>query len=1471
MTDREPELSPLKRALIEIRQLRAAAEEADLRRREPIAVVGVGLRFPGGAVDRRSYWRILRDGVDTITTVPADRWDAEGFYDPDPDAPGKMVTKEGGFLHGVDRFDASFFGISHREAASIDPQQRLLLATAWEALEDANIPPESLFGDSAGVFVGIINGDYLRMLMADVASIDSYAGSGNALSVAAGRIAYVLGTEGPAISYDTACSSSLVSVHAAAQSLRQRECNLAIAGGVNLILSPELTINHSQARMMAPDGRCKTFDAAADGYVRSEGCGLVVLKRLSDAEASGDRILAVIRGSAVNQDGRSGGLTAPNGPSQERVIAAALEASGLDADAVSYVETHGTGTPLGDPIEIGALRNVLSHGRTGDQTLRIGSVKTNIGHTEAAAGIAGLIKTVLMLQHDEIPPHLHLRELNPHLGSLIEGISIPTENTPWPRTDQPRIAGVSSFGLSGTNAHVIVSDPPATPAAPDGSGSANDGPRILPLSARSDEALATAARHHAALLEVDGGLEFGSLVTAAALNRSHLDRRLAVVGSTADQVGAALRAFADGGETSVVVGPAPVGTPINQVAFLFTGHGSQYPAMGAGLYRSQPVFAQAIDDCADVLGSRTGLDLKDILFGDGAALSTMRASQPALFSLQYALTRLWGAWGVRPTIVAGHSVGEYAAAVSAGALDLADGMALVAERGRLLDTLAPGGAMVALFVAESQVAEVVGDRNDVGVAAVNGPRTTVISGKRDAVDEVIEYLALDEDELRRLDIPVAAHSPLVEPILDEFAAAAASVNTVAPNIGLVSSMTGRLADQDLLTADYWRRHLRAPVRFGSVFDTLHQSGCGVMVEIGPAGTLVAQGRRAWPEGPAVWTASLDAEQDDAHQMLTALASVHTAGVDLDWPAITATPSSSRPAVDLPLYPWQERSYWAVTGSHGQPRSKVTRWQSANHGAERRAASAPLGLRIDAYPDRWELVDRLCIGAMVNAVIDLGCFTSDGEELTAETVVATGQVIVDQAPLVTRWLDHLVDAGLLHRTDDTYRSGSALTRTDITQMLADNQVDLSGIEPLIEYLLNCSRSLVEIVTGAESPLATLFPDGAYDVVDFLYHHWDIPTYYSGIVGGAIAAVAATRSGRPIRVLEVGAGTGGTTAHVLAELADANVRYHFTDVSDFFLTRARDRFAGHDGLSFGIVDLEHPPEAQGVEAGGFDVVVAANVLHATGDLDKTLDHVRRLLAPGGVLMAYEGTAYPRWADISTALIEGWQRFDDEWREDVPLVSADTWHLALAAAGFTEVATYPGDIAARLGDNSSYPGNQTIADVLLHHVILARAPGEDAFGYEPPTGSLLDNQADVSAAILAPQADDVAARLADAMEDERHDVLVDVVRDCIASVLRTPDPSSLQRDLPLQDLGFDSLMAVEFRDVLRAALGLDRKLPATLVYDQPTIRSIAGYLDGLLRGTDPEPMEVTEVPPESAFADIDEDDVEAALLAKLEEVER
>jgi acyl transferase domain-containing protein len=941
-SERISKLSPKRLALLAM-DLQSRLEAVEQKTKEPIAIIGVGCRFPGGASSPAAFWRLLHDGVDAISEVPGDRWDIETYYDPDPDAPGKMYAIHGGFIDGIDQFDPHFFGISPREAVTMDPQQRLLLEVAWEALENAGQAPEMLEGSSVGVFIGICSTDYSQLLLRlDPDLFDAYLATGSSHAIASGRLSYILGLHGPSVSIDTACSSSLVAVHMACLSLRAGECRQALAGGVNLLLTPYTTIALCKTRMLAPDGRCKTFDARADGFGRGEGCGMVVLKRFSDAVADGDNILAVIAGSAVNQDGRSSGITAPNGPAQEAVIRQALGSGGIEPSQVGYVETHGTGTSLGDPIEVNALNAVYGKGRAPDNRLGIGSVKTNFGHTEGAAGVAGLIKVVLSLQHKHIPPHLHLDEPNPHIAWNELPVHIPTTLTPWPVIQGRRIGAVSSFGFSGTNAHVIVAEAPEVEREENGKRQVH----ILCLSAKSEGALTDLARQYERYLKPHPDASLADICFTANAGRSHFLHRLALIAESQTGMRDRLTSFLSGDAAALAISRQIDNRKRPDIVFLFTGQGSQYVGMGRTLYETHSTFRKALDTCDELLRSRLEKPLLSVLYpqsGETSALDQTAYTQPALFSLEYALAELWRSWGIEPTAVMGHSLGEYVAACVAGVFSLDDALRLVSERGRLMQSLPQEGRMVAVFADELRVAaELAPYRNEVAIAAINGPENTVISGASGAIEEIVRRLEGEGIRSRELNVSHAFHSPLMEPILARFEKTAATVAFASPRVALISNLTGSLAEKDAVTqAGYWRRHLREPVRFLSSIATLYDGGYRVFVEIGPSPLLLGMARRCLREDRGVWLPSLRRGRDDWQQMLQTLAELYVHNVKIDWQGFDR--DYGRRRVSLPTYPFQRQRYWF--GTREPKRPQPTDLAQAEDGVLRKAGHPLLGNRI----------------------------------------------------------------------------------------------------------------------------------------------------------------------------------------------------------------------------------------------------------------------------------------------------------------------------------------------------------------------------------------------------------------------------------------------------------------------------------------------------------------------------------------------
>jgi acyl transferase domain-containing protein/acyl carrier protein len=905
------------------------ASLATTRTDDPIAIVAVACRFPG-ASDPEAFWDLLSGGRNAIREVPEDRFDVDEFYDPDPDAPGKMYTRFGGFLDAVDGFDPEFFGISPREAVWIEPQQRLMLEMAWEGLERAGYSPASLRGSQTGVFVGVAANEYAHLLSSEsIDKIMPYFITGNALNAISGRVSFALGLEGPAVAVDTACSSSLVAVHQAVQALHSGDCDMAIAGGVNVLLSPITIIAASRARMLSPVGQCKTFDASADGYVRSEGAGVLVLKRLSDAQRDGDRVCAVISGTAVNQDGASSGLTVPNGGAQQRLIATALARAGLVGGDVDYLEAHGTGTPLGDPIEAQAAGAVYGAGRGADRPLLMGSVKTNIGHLESASGAAGLIKVVLSLQHKVLPQSLHFDTPSPHIPWDSLPLQVVDQARPWEPDGRPRRAGVSSFGFTGTNAHVLIEEAPAKVAAPVQELSADvevsaaqpesqqESVNVLALSARSAEALVAVAQRYGSWLSAHPDADIAGVCRTAGVGRSHFEHRAALVVDTVQSAADGLAELADNRLRPGVLRGQCTDRPTT--AWLFTGQGSQYPGMARELFYAEPVFAEAVKRCADAVAGILPQPLLEVIFATdretggkaGETLKHTSFAQPALFAVEMGLARLWRSWGIEPDVVLGHSVGQYAAACVAGVFSLEDGARLMAERGRLFGSLPEGGRMVAVFADAKQVEEIAGQSPRVSVGAYNG-KNTVLSGPGEDLEHVVATFSGEGIRCTWLETSHAFHSELLEPVLGEFESYAAQLQFAVPTLPLVCNRTGAVLTADTpLDAPYWRRHSRQPVQFAESVRTVAALGCTVLMEIGPQPVLTGAAVQLWPEHLSAPRAlvSLRKGVGDRRQIADALATAYVSG---HRPNFAALQHGSPQKVELPTYPFQRRRFWPKT-------------------------------------------------------------------------------------------------------------------------------------------------------------------------------------------------------------------------------------------------------------------------------------------------------------------------------------------------------------------------------------------------------------------------------------------------------------------------------------------------------------------------------------------------------------------------------
>lgn len=1251
---------------------------------DPIAIVGIGCRFPG-ARGTKAFWTLLRDGVDAVGPVPQGRW-RDDLYHPEPGTRGRHYSPRGGFLDAVDAFDAGFFDISPNEADRMDPQQRILLETTWEAFEDAGIPVSALAGTDTGVFVGLSTSDYRALQFGSADWLDHHAGTGNAASIAANRISYLFDLQGPSLAVDTACSSSLLAVHLASESLRQGECGVAVAGGVNLMVTPDLTVAFSQARMLSPDGKCKAFDAGADGYVRGEGCGMVVLKRLSDAVRDGDPIVAVIRGSAVNQDGRTNGLTAPNGVSQQRVIRQALSRAGVAPTDVQYVEAHGTGTPLGDPIEMHAIRAVYGEGRTASQPLYVGSVKTNIGHLEAAAGVASLIKTAMELRARTVVPHLHFTQWNPEIALDGTSIDIPRGVIAWPATHSP-MAAVSAFGFGGTNVHVIVEGPPAVDTRSAGRGD------VLPLllSARTPAALRQSVELYRDRLRMTGDEAVADLAFTAAAGRDRFGVRMGVSGRTTGE-------FAEKLDKWLIRPQVLESVPRDgaQVAWFFTGQGSQYSGMAAGLY-GYDVCREVIDRLTTRLQQTRGIDLLPTLLtasADGdAALSRTSLTQPALYIVQCALSALWRSRGVEPAAVIGHSVGEFAAAWVAGVFSREDGLDLIAIRGHLMDTLGAPGAMAAVSTDLEHV-RTLSQGLDVEVTAVNAATQIVVAGSFAAVDAFVARCEGEGVTATRLVTSHAFHSALIVPALDGLADAASRIRHHAPRLPWISNLTGE-AVVTAPTPAYWRAHARQPVRFEDGVRALEALGVTAGLEIGPSPVLISLARRTLGAKKS-WVASLDRRRPADEVLCDAVVSLHAAGAHIDGHALF--PGARK--ISAPTYPFARDHHWFDTP--GEPAARAAVGMAAPQAKFYDVAWQPrpfptpaVGPGLDELRVHLSIIEPLLRTATQTATLPealqaLDSVALDWAHLTiaelAQGVRLPGRpqakalenadlevwnVRLGIAPrhhrLASRLLRWLVAHERIVRAEDGWQVTVA---PDPTRAAVRTVADYPEINFEAQLLARCGPRLGDVLRGDLDPLHVLFPGGDFGAAAAIYTDAPAAQLLNGQAAATLATYLSTRDrSEKIRLLELGAGTGGLTTYLLPVLAawGGEYEYVFTDLSPSFLEQARAKFSAYHGVEYRLLDLEsldrEPPAS-------YDIALAANAVHAVARLAPVLRGLRSVLRPAGQLWLLEGIRAQGWLDLTFGLTEGWWKAaDGDGRSSYPLLPVDRWCQMLGDAGFED----------------------------------------------------------------------------------------------------------------------------------------------------------------------------------------------------------
>ncbi|NKY44882.1 type I polyketide synthase [Nocardia cerradoensis] len=1469
MADDTKHLDYLKRLTVELRHTRQRLREMEDRKSEPIAVVGAGCRFPGGVRSPEDLWRLVSDGVDAIGAFPDDRgWDVDGLYDPDPEARGKSYTRSGGFLYDAAEFDAAFFGIGPREALAMDPQQRILLETSWEALERAGIDPSTVRGSDTGVFAGAANGEYADLLHDGPVDLRGYLLTGTTGSVVSGRVAYALGLEGPAVSVDTACSSSLVAVHLAVRALRSGECAMALAGGVTVMGSPGMFVEFSRQRGLAPDGRCKSFAAAADGTGWSEGAGMLVLERLSDARRRGHRVWAVIRGTAINQDGASNGLTVPNGPAQQRVIRAALADARLSPGDVDVVEAHGTGTVLGDPIEAQALLSTYGQGREPDRPLWLGSLKSNIGHAVAAAGVGGVLKMIMAMRHGAMPPTLHVDEPTPRVDWSAGAVELLTERRDWPaEPGRPRRAAVSSFGISGTNAHVILEQAPTDePAEAADAGPESTVAQTFPwvLSAKSEASLRAQAERLREFLIADPALSVADVAYSLVSTRAVFDHRAVILGDDHASMLGRLAAVAAGepgsGIATGVAAPA-------RVAVMFAGQGSQRTAMGQQLYQRFPAFAEAFDRICAQLDPLLGCSLREAI-DSGADLDRTWLTQPALFAVEVALYRLLETWGVTPEVVFGHSIGEIAAAHVAGVLNLSDACALVAARGRLMQELPSGGAMLAVQAGAAEVAELLDGLDGVDVAAVNGPAAVVISGHAERVDELAELLRARGRRVKRLRVGHAFHSALMEPMLERFAQVVETLRFDPPRIPVISTVTGAVADPELWCSPrYWVDQVRLPVRFADAAAAAWAQGVDTFLEVGPDAVLSAAAADCLPDDAATVPA-LRADRDEPADLLAAAARLFVRGVPVRWNGVFAGRNPRQ--VELPTYAFDRRHFWlessrgpadvgAAAPAGNRDRSPETllriEWVAAARSTrivdpERIAVVGWNAADVRSYPDAAALIAYLDAAAE-SAVPDIvlwKCPTFEGAP-----PLAARRVVAQLLETVHLWLrDARLTGSRLVVVTDRAVSVDASEAVNLAQapvwgvvraaqaehpgrfqlLDVDHDVWEQSARTLAKHAFSTGEEPEVALRGEAPSVPRLRPHDAASAIPALGSGTVLVTGGTGGLGALLARHLVVNHGVTHLLLASRRGSVAPGAERLRdELVDlgAQVRIASCDVSD------RDALSGLiDGISdehplIGVVHAAGAADNGVVEtitAERLDPVFAPKVdaawhLHEL-TRDRSLSLFVLVSSAGGLVLA-AGQANYAAANVFLDALAVHRR-----AAGLPATAIDfgLWEATGLGALLSD-----GDVA-RIRRQGLPP--LTAAEGLALFDLAIATESAQVVAARIDTAALRD-RGDERPALLrdiapATAGDRVPARTSGGAPADESAAL-DLVRSVTAEVLGHTSADEVDPRRTFQQLGVDSLGGVEVRKKLGAAVGLH--LPATLVFDYPTPQVVARFLAAELSG--------------------------------------
>ncbi|WUH77228.1 SDR family NAD(P)-dependent oxidoreductase [Streptomyces sp. NBC_00435] len=1483
----------LKRAVADAQASRRRLREVEEKDREPIAIIGMACRYPGGVDSPERLWQVVADGVDAVSAFPEHRgWPLDRLYHPDPEIVGTSYTDQGGFLHDADQFDPEFFGMSPREALATDPQQRLLLETAWESFERAGITADSVRGSRTGVFVGTMYHDYGSRPQLPPEDFEGYLYSGSAGSVASGRLSYVFGLEGPAVTVDTACSSSLVAVHLAAAALRRGECDLALAGGVTVMSTPQAFIEFSRLRGLSADGRCKSFASSADGTGWAEGAGLLLVERLSDARRNGHKVLAVVNGSAINQDGASNGLSAPNGPAQERVIRQALASAGLSPADVDLVEAHGTGTPLGDPIEANALLATYGRERAADQPLWLGSLKSNIGHTQAAAGVGGIIKMVQAIHHGVMPQTLHADEPTPHVDWDTGALNLLTERRDWPALDRPRRAAVSSFGFSGTNAHIIIEQAPQpAPAEPAPAPAPPVAPPALPyvLSAKSPQALRVQAEGIAALLAGDPGLDPLDLAYSLATTRSALRQRAVVVAADREELIGALASLAEEEGGHAILGAKDEG----RIAFMFTGGGAQRVGMARELVATFPAFAAAFDEVCDALDEHLPRPLREVI-ESGDELDQIDYTLAGLFAVGVALFRLLETWGVHPDYLVGHSTGELIAAHLAGVLSLPDAAVLVTARGRLMRALPEGGAMVAVEATEEEVLGTLTGTDRAVIATINSPNAVVISGDAEPVHAVAEIWKARGRSTKVLPISHASHSPRMDPMLEEFRSIAKELTFHRPKFGIVSTMTGKVEPGDgWASADYWVDQIRNPVRFLDAVRTLEAEGVTTLLELGPDGVLSAMAAASAEQ--AVSIASMRKRKPEPRTLVHALGVLHARGVPVDWPAFFA--GTGARTADLPTYPFQRERFWleplAIAGPDREPDGadpvralhQVSWIPEAVRPSARTAAWARLGrfpgaaTELPSYEDLPAFGQALESGLAVQALL-----------VVLETAGAPERPAQRALSLLQEWLADdrfdglrlvLVTRGAVATTDTEAPDPEAaavwgLVRSAQSEapdriVLVDVDADADGnadadaelVPPsLLTFLLSADEPQAAVRAGRlrlprlnriRSSAVRKGPDGPV---------WTpggtvLITGGTGVLGAAVARHLVTEHGVTHLLLAGRTGPRAAGAELLrTELTGlgATVRIAACDVSD------REALAGLLGeipadrplsaivhaagvLDNGLLPAMTPHQLESVLRPKADAARHLHELTLDADLSAFVlfsSTVGLFGGPGQANYAaasafLDGLAERRRAHGLPATSLAWGLWDVDGGINAGLGELD--RARFARDGFVPIGAEEGLAVFDAATSVDRPA------------VTITAFDQEALRALDRVSPLLRALVPASAARPAGHGTEVSLsqRMSEMAAPERAEFVLELVRGRVAAVLGRSDPAAIDPEQPFRELGFDSLTAVEMRNRLSTVSGVP--LPATAVFDHPTPSKLAAFLLSRIAS------DATAPPRSAALAALDE----------------